>query len=81
LREERDKVAAQLAAIGDEDCADGAVVNLSPYSRSKAAARAGRRRFERMDRDLERYAALQRRLENLNGRILTAEARERKQAA
>lgn len=80
LREERDKVQAKRDAIADAGPYDPAFVNLSPYARDKAAARAGRRRFEKMDRDLQRYAELSNRLDALNFRIRTAEARERKTA-
>jgi hypothetical protein len=78
LREERDAVQAKMDAITGEDTTDGAVVNLSPFSRSRAARNAGRRRFAKLDRDLERYTALRTRRDNLNFRIATAEARESK---
>jgi hypothetical protein len=81
IREELARVDAQLAAIGAEECTDNAVVNLSPFSRSKAAARAGRRRFARMDRDLEKHTALSRRRARLAGSLTRAEARERADAA
>lgn len=81
LREERDKVAAQVNAFGaDDGPCDPAVVNLSPYSRSKAARNAGRRRFAKMDNDLIKFTALTKRLDALNSRIISAEARERKAA-
>ncbi|MEV8610266.1 hypothetical protein AB0383_20465 [Amycolatopsis sp. NPDC051373] len=80
LREERDNVAAKLDALTAEDTTDGAVVNLSPNSRSKSAARAGRRRFAKMDRDLQRYTTLRNKLALLNSRVATAEAREKRAA-
>lgn len=76
LREERDAVQARMDAITGEDTTDGAVVNLSPFSRSRAARNAGRARFAKLDRDLERYAALRTRRDNLDSRIRSAEARE-----
>jgi hypothetical protein len=76
LREERDKVQAKMDRIADSGSDDPASVNLSPFSRSKPAARAGRRRFEKLDHDLERYTKLDARLTHLNHRINTAEARE-----
>lgn len=82
LREERDRVQVKIdaiAGIGSDD--DNAIVNLSPYSRSKAAASAGQRRFAQMDRDLVRFADLHKQLANLNSRIATAEAREERQAS
>lgn len=76
IRAELEKVTAQLDAIGANDPTDNAAVNLSPYSRNKAAARAGRARFARMDRDLERYTQLTQRRDRLAGRLALAEARE-----
>lgn len=76
LREERAKVQARMDAITGSGPDDPASTNLSPFSRSKAAARAGRRRFEKLDRDLERYTALSQRLARLDGRIMLADARE-----
>lgn len=78
LREERDELVTRMAHLaGTDDVPDRAAANLSPNSRSKAARRAGVRRFAKMDRDLGEYAALQRRVNGLNGQIARAEARER----
>lgn len=76
LREERDRVQAQMDRITSDGCDDPASVNISPSARSRAAARAGRARFAKLDRDLERYTALRKRLDRLDFRIVTAEARE-----
>lgn len=76
IAEELAEVETKLAAFGTEDCDDNAVVNLSPYSRSRAARNAGRRRFAQLDRDLERYTALCKRRDALQGRLTTARARE-----
>ncbi|MEV0646062.1 hypothetical protein AB0I28_12430 [Phytomonospora sp. NPDC050363] len=76
LRDERNRVQAQMDAITGDDCGDMAVVNLSPNARSRAARRAGVRRFAKLDRDLQRFTELKRRLDRLNGRIAAAEARE-----
>lgn len=81
IRAELEIVDAQLAAFGVNDVPDRAAANLSPHARSRAAARAGRRRFTRMDRDLQRYTALTRRRDRLAGRLATAEAREKRAAA
>lgn len=79
LREELAQVQARMAQVaGAGDVQDHAVVNLSPRSRSRAAASAGRRRFAAMDRALEKYTHLRRRAECLRGRIASAEAREAK---
>jgi hypothetical protein len=78
LREDRDRVQAQMDAITGSGPDDPASVNLSPFSRSKAAASAGRRRFAKLDRDLEKFTALAQRLATLDFRILSAEAREQK---
>lgn len=78
IREELEKVDAQLLAFSSPDLPDRAAANLSPYARSKAAARAGRRRFERMDRDLERYTKLKNKRDALASRLALAEAREKK---
>ena len=81
LREERDKLVAQRDAItADDEAPDRAIANLSPSARSKAARTAGRRRFAKLDRDLEKYANLSRRIASLNSRIINAEARERRAA-
>ncbi|MFD8496315.1 hypothetical protein [Amycolatopsis sp. NPDC059657] len=80
LREERAQVQARLDVFNDDGPADRAMANLSPNSRSRAARNAGRRRFEQMDRDLQRYAALTERLNRLDGRIALADAREAKAA-
>lgn len=76
IREELERIIAKRAAIGASDVPDRAVANLSPYARSKAAARAGRRRFEQTDRDLEKFTRLTQRIENLRMSLLMAEARE-----
>jgi len=76
LRGERDRVQAQLDAIHGRDGGDRAAANLSPQSRSRAARTAGRRRFARLDRDLERHTQLTARLRRLNARLAAAEARE-----
>lgn len=77
LRQERAELMEHMARVaGCNDAPDRAAANLSPHSRSRAARTAGRRRFARMDRDLEKYAALQRQLTALNGQIARAEARE-----
>lgn len=82
LREERDRVQARRDAItADDDGYDPAIVNLSPRSRNRAAARAGRRRFAKLDRDLARYTQLTRRLASLDSRIIRAEAREARAAS
>jgi len=78
IRAELENVTAHLAAFGANDVPDRAAANLSPHVRSRAAARAGRRRFERMDRDLECYTALARRRDQLAGRLASAEAREKR---
>lgn len=81
LREERDRLQQRLDLIcGVEDTGDMAVVNLSPHSRSRAARTAGRRRFAKLDRDLDRAAGLRRRIQSLDFRINTAEAREARAA-
>lgn len=80
LREERDRVQAQMDTLTDTGPYDPAYVNLSPYARGKSAARAGRKRFEKMDCDLQRYTELAKRRDALNGRIASAEARERRAA-
>lgn len=76
LRAERDRVQARRDAIAARDCRDVAIVNLGPSSRNSRFARAGRRRFEQMDRDLQRYTQLTAKLADLGGRIARAEARE-----
>lgn len=79
LRQERDRVQAQLDAIHNRDGGDRgdrAAANLSTRSRSRSARSAGRRRFEQMDRDLERHGKLTVRLKHLDQRIAAAEARE-----
>lgn len=82
LREERDRLVSRRDAIvGVDDDGDMAIVNLSPSSRSKAARTAGRRRFAKLDRDLERYASLNRRIQALHSRIVNAEAREARAAS
>lgn len=76
LREERDGLVEQRDAITADEGGDLAETNLSPHSRSRAARNAGRRRFAKLDRDLERVAKLTRRIDSLNSRIARAEARE-----
>ena len=78
IRAELDKVQAEMLRIAGGGYDDPAVVNLSPCSRSRAARTAGRRRFAQMDRDLERYANLERRRANLASRLVSAETREAK---
>ena len=81
IRAELDTVTGQLDAIGANDPTDPAAVNISPFSRNKAVARAGRARFARMDRDLERYTQLSQRRNQLAGRLASAEARENRGTA
>lgn len=69
LIKQRDALVARRDRIVGTGPADRAAANLSPNSRNKAAARAGRRRFDAMDRDLERFANLTRRINTLNSRI------------
>lgn len=76
IREKLATVEASMARIAGNGSEDNAVVNLSPFSRSRAARTAGRRRFEQMDRDLERYVALDKRRTALKNRLASAEARE-----
>lgn len=76
LRAERDEVERRMNEIAGTGPTDGAAVNLSPYSRSRAARTAGRRRFAQLDRSLEQYTKLQHRRDQLNGRLANAEARE-----
>lgn len=81
LRAERDVLKSRWDAIvAVDDDGDMAATNLSPNSRSRAARNAGRRRFAQLDRDLERAAALTRRIKSLDFRIRTAEAREERAA-
>ncbi|WP_026931194.1 hypothetical protein [Glycomyces tenuis] len=77
---ERDELVERRDAIVADDGGDMAAVNLSPHSRSRAARNAGRRRFAQLDRDLERVAKLNRRIQALNFRITTAQAREKRAA-
>jgi len=81
LREERDALQARRDAYIEPD--DGsveadpfAIGNISTQALYPRARAAGRRRFARMDRDLERFANLLRRINALDSRIATAEARE-----
>lgn len=78
IRTELETVDAQLAAFGVNDVPDRAAANLSPNARSRAAARAGRRRFKRMDRDLQRYTQLKNRRDQLASRLVAADAREKR---
>jgi hypothetical protein len=80
IRTELAAVEAQMARIANSGPDDPAAVNISPFARSRAARTAGRRRFAKLDRDLERYTALERRRSRLAGRLASAEAREAKQA-
>lgn len=82
LHEERGKLLARMITVaGTDDVPDRAAANLSPNARSRAARTAGRRRFDRMDRALEEFARLQRRVSVLDGQIARAQAREARQAA
>lgn len=76
LREERDRAQRQLDALTGDD-GDRAAANLSPTSRNRAARNAGRARFARLDRDLERYTQLKQQVGALNTKIYRAETRER----
>lgn len=80
IREELERVTAQRDAIGGSDIPDRAAANLSPFARSKAAARAGRRRFAQMDRDLEKFTRLTKRIDQLASQLINAEAREKPSA-
>jgi hypothetical protein len=81
LREDRDRLVAKRDAITtDDETPDRAIANLSPFARSKAARTAGKRRFAKLDRDLEKYTNLSRRIESLDSRIIRAETRERRAA-
>lgn len=81
IRAERDEVQRRIDALNGADNGDMAITNLSPFAKSKAAARAGRRRFAKLDRDLEKFSNLSARLSRLNGRLASAEAREAKRAS
>lgn len=82
LHEERGKLLARMIQVaGTEGTPDRAAANLSPNARSRAARRAGQRRFAKMDRDLATFAALQRKVAVLDGKIARAEAREAKRDA
>lgn len=77
LHEERGRLLARMITVaGTGDVPDRAAANLSPNARSRAARTAGRRRFARMDRALEEFARLRRRVTVLDGQIARAEARE-----
>lgn len=78
IREELATVDAQMDRIAGSGSEDNAVVNLSPYSRSRAARSAGRRRFAQLDRDLEQYGELRKRRDALASRLISAEAREKR---
>lgn len=78
IRADLAKVEGEMARVAGTGPGDRAAANLSPYSRSRAARNAGRRRFAQLDRDLERYASLERRRVKLVGRLAAAEARELK---
>lgn len=75
LREEREQVQAQIEALWEDD-GDMAVVNLSPHAKSRAARNAGRRRMANLDREIDLGLRLSRRLQSLDARIASAEARE-----
>jgi hypothetical protein len=77
LREERAQVQGKIDAFAGLGPADRAEANLSPSSRSKAAASAGRRRIAKMDNDLSKFVALRKRRDTLDGRIASADAREK----
>lgn len=79
IRTELAAVEATMARIASAGPDDPAAVNLSPHARSRAARTAGRRRFAQLDRDLERYANLERRRTRLAGQQVAAEARESQQ--
>lgn len=81
IRAKLETVTRQLDAIGANDSIDNAVVNIGPSSRNRAVARAGRARFARMDRDLERYTQLAQRRNRLAGHLASAEARESRDAS
>lgn len=79
LRAELAEVEQRMERVaGRSDIGDRAAANISPYARSRVAARAGRRRFAAMDRDLETYTRLLKRRDSLKSRIAKADARERK---
>lgn len=79
LRAELAEVEQRMArVVGRSDTGDRAAANISPHARSRSAARAGRRRFAAMDRDLETYTRLSQRRDSLTSRIAKADARERK---
>ncbi|KZM71083.1 hypothetical protein [Nocardia terpenica] len=79
LKEERAKLQSQLDSLtGGNDSDDVASINLSPFSRNRAARTAGRRRFEKLDRDIQKGAALIRKIEQWDCKIRAAEAREAK---
>lgn len=78
LRGDRRQLQARLDALTDAGAGgDVASVNLSPYSRSRAAASAGRRRMAALDRDIGRAAQLIRQIEALDARIARADQREK----
>jgi hypothetical protein len=81
IAEELARIDARMAQIANSGPDDPAAVNISPYSRSRAARTAGRRRFAQLDRDLERYVALRKRRDALAGRLLSAQAREARAAS
>lgn len=77
LKAEHAALEERMAAVAHRSgMADRAAANLSPHSRSRAAASAGRRRFEAMDRDLAEYTRLRQRRDALTGKIARAEHRE-----
>lgn len=81
IRADLAAVEARMVQVADRGTTgDRAAANLSPHSRSKAAASAGRRRFAQMDRDLQRYAALAKRRDALAGQLARAENREARHA-
>jgi hypothetical protein len=73
---QRDALVAQRDRIAGDGPVDRACANLSPSSRNRAAASAGRRRFVAMDRDLARYTELAKRIKVLDQRIAVAQRRQ-----
>ena len=81
LREERDALLARRDGLvkaddGSVEADPFAIGNISTQALYPRARAAGRRRFARMDRELERFASLTRRIDVLDSRIAKAEARE-----
>jgi len=81
LREERDRLQTRRDGLvkaddGSVEADPFAIGNISTQALYPRARAAGRRRFARMDRDLEQFAHLLRRIDVLDSRIAKAEARE-----